>query len=93
MQKTASPSSALSAAAAPGDANAVMIKMLPRVWKGPRTDVDVQVSQLAPGKWRIRFAEPEPLPDFYAGILEGRGKLTAEIVERLPHSFELLVQW
>jgi hypothetical protein len=48
--------------------------------------------------WRVRVVDPDPLPDFVAGVVEGvlrrtRVEPVVEVLERQPGGYALRVRW
>src|SRR5689334_22154727 len=49
-----------------------VIQRLPKSWKTARSDIQIDPPvEEAPQRWRVRFRDSNPLPDFFAGVVEG----------------------
>lgn len=71
---------------------------LPTYLKAGREDMKMLLEPLQEREWRVRVVDPDPLPDFVAGVVEGvllRTRVTpeVEVLERQPAGYALRVRW
>ena len=71
---------------------------LPTYLKAGREDMKMLLEPVQAREWRIRVVDPDPLPDFVAGVVEGvllRTSVTphVEVVERQASGYALRVRW
>jgi uncharacterized protein (TIGR02265 family) len=78
-----------------------VIQRLPKSWQTARSDIRVEPPvQEGPQRWRVRFHDSNPLPGFFAGIVEGASRRTrmkkqATVdIERVEgQGFDLVIHW
>ncbi|GHG97501.1 hypothetical protein GCM10012319_62500 [Comamonas sp. KCTC 72670] len=71
---------------------------LPTYLRAGREDMKMLLEPVQSCEWRIRVVDPDPLPDFVAGVVEGvlrRTKVTpqVEVLERQISAYALRVRW
>ncbi|WP_434345327.1 DUF2378 family protein [Myxococcus virescens] len=71
---------------------------LPTYLRAGREDMKMLLEPVQAGEWRIRVVDPDPLPDFVAGVVEGvllRTKVLpqVEVLERQAAGYALRVRW
>ncbi|QSQ18743.1 DUF2378 family protein [Pyxidicoccus parkwayensis] len=71
---------------------------LPTYLKAGREDMKMLLEPVQAHEWRIRVVDPDPLPDFVAGVVEGvlrRTRVTprVDVLERHPTGYVLRVEW
>ncbi|WP_343073533.1 DUF2378 family protein [Pyxidicoccus fallax] len=71
---------------------------LPTYLKAGREDMRMLLEPVHAREWHIRVLDPDPLPDFVAGVVEGvlrRTRVTpvVEVLEREPTGYSLRVSW
>lgn len=78
-----------------------VIQRMPKTWRAARSDIQIDPpAQEGPQRWRIRFHDSNPLPGFFAGVVEGasrrtRMKQAATVdIERFEgQGFDLVIHW
>jgi uncharacterized protein (TIGR02265 family) len=71
---------------------------LPTYLKAGREDMRMLLEPVQAREWRVRVVDPDPLPDFVAGVVEGvlrRTRVTprVEVLERQSTGYVLRVEW
>lgn len=71
---------------------------LPTYLKAGREDMKMLLEPVQAHEWRVRVVDPDPLPDFVAGVVEGvlrRTRVTpgVEVLERHASGYALRVTW
>ena len=71
---------------------------LPTYLKAGREDMRMLLEPMQGREWRVRVVDPDPLPDFVAGVVEGvlrRTRVTpeVEVLERQASGYALRVRW
>ncbi|MFP2932247.1 DUF2378 family protein [Pyxidicoccus sp. 3LG] len=71
---------------------------LPTYLRAGREDMKMLLEPVQAREWRVRVVDPDPLPDFVAGVVEGvlhrtRVKPEVEVLERHPTGYSLRVRW
>ncbi|MFP2962158.1 DUF2378 family protein [Myxococcus sp. 1LA] len=71
---------------------------LPTYLRAGREDMKMLLEPVQTAEWRIRVVDPDPLPDFVAGVVEGvllrtRVKPQVEVLERQATGYALRVRW
>jgi len=78
-----------------------VIQRIPRTWKTARSDirVDPPVKE-SPTRWRVHFQDPNPIPGFFAGVVEGASRRTTlrssanvDIEKADGSGFDLVIWW
>jgi uncharacterized protein (TIGR02265 family) len=78
-----------------------VIQRMPKTWQAARADIriDPPLKESAQ-RWRVTFHDPDPVPGFFAGVVEGASRHTklkqgANVdIERLgPKGFDLVIWW
>jgi uncharacterized protein (TIGR02265 family) len=78
-----------------------VIQRMPKNWAAARPDVKItQPVKEAPTRWRVHFHDEQPLPGFFAGVVEGASRRTSRkeginvTVERVNGpEFDLVMWW
>ena len=76
-----------------------LLKRAPRYWASGSVVAKLETTREAPGRWRLKMADPTPHPDFDAGVFEealrrsGETEGTMEILERRMDGFVALIRW
>ena|GEM_PF-587712 len=71
---------------------------LPTYLRAGREDMKMLLEPVQAGEWRIRVVDPDPLPDFVAGVVEAvlrRTQVTpqVDVLERQVSGYVLRVRW
>ncbi|MCP3144679.1 DUF2378 family protein [Pyxidicoccus xibeiensis] len=71
---------------------------LPTYLRAGREDMKMLLEPVQSREWRVRVVDPDPLPDFVAGVVEGvlwRTRVKPEVVvlERQASGYTLHVRW
>jgi uncharacterized protein (TIGR02265 family) len=71
---------------------------LPTYLKAGREDMQMLLEPVQERDWRVRVVDPDPLPDFVAGVVEAvlrrtRVEPAVEVLERQPGGYTLRVRW
>lgn len=71
---------------------------LPTYLKAGREDMRMLLEPVQAREWRVRVGDPDPLPDFVAGVVEGVLRRTrvapaVEVLERESTGYVLRVTW
>ncbi|HZI09120.1 MAG TPA: DUF2378 family protein [Myxococcus sp.] len=71
---------------------------LPTYLKAGREDMKMELEPVQARDWRVRVVDPDPLPDFVAGVVEGvlrrtRVEPAVDVLERQPGGYALRVRW
>ncbi|MFP2910954.1 DUF2378 family protein [Pyxidicoccus sp. 3LFB2] len=71
---------------------------LPTYLKAGREDMKMLLEPVQAREWRVRVVDPDPLPDFVAGVVEGVLRRTrvspeVEVQERQVSGYALRVRW
>jgi uncharacterized protein (TIGR02265 family) len=74
-----------------------VIKRIPRWAAMNATGVEVSVTPLDPGVWKATWKDPNALPEFVAGMMQGgayrAGITIVELAEKRPDGFDLILRF